>query len=473
MTTSSKMTRNMLFISHANPEDNDFTRWLALQLAKDGHPIWCDLTEFGGERFWDNAEQAIRTRTVRFLYVLSRTSNHKKGSRDELQTAFNVARDENLPDFVIPIHIDDLPHREINVQLASITAISFEKSWAGGYNQLLQVLERSGVARSPRFTPSAMTAWWRAQFSASRGIRQEPNICTSNWLAISSMPPCLHLHTLTRNRTGLMELSTPPPHAAFMDGIDLVTFAPAEDFAGQLNEFSVVGTRCFKIADILGDSDALQHDTRGMAKRWIVRLLTDSWNRWIASKELARYEMSHGECCFFKKPPESDSLSLGFARLDGRQGKPRGVVGYKTKANKSKRYWHFGLQAKPMFHPQLLFSVSSHVVFSDDGKTPWDSADRMHRARRRQCKNWQNDEWRDKLLATLNWLSSGEAVLQIPVGRDLRVQVCSRPLEFLSPLAYTDPPKRTKSPAMDLEAVSVDHEQDDEGDEDDRDDEEE
>ena len=65
--TTSKMTRNMLFISHANPEDNDFTRWLALQLAKDGHPIWCDLTELlGGERFWDNAEQAIRMRTVKF-----------------------------------------------------------------------------------------------------------------------------------------------------------------------------------------------------------------------------------------------------------------------------------------------------------------------------------------------------------------------------------------------------------------------
>ncbi|PYV94046.1 MAG: toll/interleukin-1 receptor domain-containing protein, partial [Acidobacteria bacterium] len=46
--TTSKMTRNMLFISHANPEDNDFTRWLALQLAKDGHPIWCDLTELLG-----------------------------------------------------------------------------------------------------------------------------------------------------------------------------------------------------------------------------------------------------------------------------------------------------------------------------------------------------------------------------------------------------------------------------------------
>jgi hypothetical protein len=269
-----------------------------------------------------------------------------------------------------------------------------------------------------------------------------------------------------------MELTTPPLYPAFMDGIDLVTFAPGADFAGQLGEFSVAGTRSFELADILGDSEALDHDTRDVAKRWIVRLLGDSWSRWVASRGLGRYEMSHGECYFFKKPAESDSLLLGFIGLDGRHSKPRGVVGYKSRADRSTRYWHFGIQGKPMFHPQLLFSISSHVIFSDDGKTPWDSADRMHRSRRRQCKNWQNDEWRDKLLATLTWLSDGQAVLQIPVGRDLCIQVCSRPLEFQSPLAYSDPAKKAKEPVVELEDISVDHEQGDETDDEDRHDEE-
>jgi hypothetical protein len=51
----------MLFISHANPEDNEFSRWLALQLANEGYPVWCDLTKLlGGEDFWADIEQAIR-----------------------------------------------------------------------------------------------------------------------------------------------------------------------------------------------------------------------------------------------------------------------------------------------------------------------------------------------------------------------------------------------------------------------------
>jgi hypothetical protein len=109
------MTKDMVFVSHANPEDNDFTRWLALQLANDGYGVWCDLTKLlGGETFWKDAEEAIRTRTVKFVYVLSRTSNVKDGPRNELQIAKNVARlDHSLHDFVIPVHIDDLPHSEI------------------------------------------------------------------------------------------------------------------------------------------------------------------------------------------------------------------------------------------------------------------------------------------------------------------------------------------------------------------------
>src|SRR5712692_4198764 len=102
--------QDMIFISHANPEDNNFTRWLALQLGKDGYPAWCDLTKLlGGENFWKNAEEAIRTRTIKFLYVLSRSSNEKDGPRNELQIAKNVLRkDKALHDFIVPLHVDDL-----------------------------------------------------------------------------------------------------------------------------------------------------------------------------------------------------------------------------------------------------------------------------------------------------------------------------------------------------------------------------
>lgn len=40
--------RDTVFISHAYPEDNQFTLWLALRLAREGYPVWCDLTKLLG-----------------------------------------------------------------------------------------------------------------------------------------------------------------------------------------------------------------------------------------------------------------------------------------------------------------------------------------------------------------------------------------------------------------------------------------
>jgi hypothetical protein len=55
--------RDMLFVSHANAEDNEFAFWISLQLAKQGYAVWCDLTKLlGGETFWSDIEHAVRER---------------------------------------------------------------------------------------------------------------------------------------------------------------------------------------------------------------------------------------------------------------------------------------------------------------------------------------------------------------------------------------------------------------------------
>jgi hypothetical protein len=65
-TPENASNRNMLFLSHANPEDNLLTRWLSLRLARESYPVWCDLTKLlGGEDFWRDVEVALRDRTAR------------------------------------------------------------------------------------------------------------------------------------------------------------------------------------------------------------------------------------------------------------------------------------------------------------------------------------------------------------------------------------------------------------------------
>ena len=53
-------SRRVLFISHANPQDNTFAAWLAAQLAIAGYEVWCDVTKLlGGEAWWSDIDQAI------------------------------------------------------------------------------------------------------------------------------------------------------------------------------------------------------------------------------------------------------------------------------------------------------------------------------------------------------------------------------------------------------------------------------
>ena len=143
-------TAGMSFVSHANPEDNEFSRWLSLQLAKLGYPVWCDLTRLlGGEDFWSDIEVAIRDYTAKFLYVLSRHSNQKPGTLQELSVATSAARQRELKDFVIPLRVDDLPYQDINIQLNRLNAIDFSSSWAAGLRKLVEKLELDGVRKDP------------------------------------------------------------------------------------------------------------------------------------------------------------------------------------------------------------------------------------------------------------------------------------------------------------------------------------
>ena len=47
--------KDQIFISHATPEDNDFTIWLASRLEMRGYQVWIDKNGLlGGERFLAN-----------------------------------------------------------------------------------------------------------------------------------------------------------------------------------------------------------------------------------------------------------------------------------------------------------------------------------------------------------------------------------------------------------------------------------
>lgn len=137
-----------------------------------------------------------------------------------------------------------------------------------------------------------------------------------------------------------------------------------------------------------------------------------------------------------------DQDTIWFPQLDGGTSR-RQIVGYKTvKGNdgfpKGRRVWHFALEAKPTSHPVIGYTMRSHVLFSDDGKNVWESNDRLQRARRSQCKNWWNDDWRDRISAMARSLADSRGEIGLPVGFSTVIKVRSMPIMLEAPVSYDE-----------------------------------
>ena len=185
-----------------------------MRLAREGYPVWCDLTKLlGGEDFWSDIEDAIRNRTTKFLFVLSKTSNEKPGVLQELALAKRVGKERE--DFVIPLIIDDLASDETTIELPRLNSIDFRGGWVGGLAKLLEKLEKDGVPKGPRFNAAAVATWWqdnlysgqadRPQRAAGLQLVSDPVVSSENF-------PPLAARREEEARSASTELSIPPLH---------------------------------------------------------------------------------------------------------------------------------------------------------------------------------------------------------------------------------------------------------------------
>ncbi len=438
----SEIARDHLFLSHARPEDDEFTLWLALQLAKRGYAVWCDLTQLlGGEKFYIDIEQTIRNRTAKFLYVLTRISNEKPGVRQELITADTTQRKENLEDFIIPLHLDDLPRPDMNMMVSGLNSIPFDKSWAEGLSQLLLKLERDNVPKHPKFSPDSVAEWWKTHHSANEGVLREPEACFSNLFPIEELPPRIFFHALDSNERVRNIKTTRLPYPAVLHESYIVTFAPREDFGDKIGPAPTIDhSQSYDTLNFLDGTAKCEWIKSKERRDLIYKLLRRAWEFLLNFRNLSVHDMANNTSCFYFVKDVVQNDTIRFSGVTGKTNS-RAVVGYKTirniKKEETKRFWHFGFQAKPYIEyiaPTFAYYIKPHVLFSDDGKTIWDNDKRLHMARRGQCKHWWNADWRDRIFASMTWLADEEGNIKIQMSKTFSMCVASRPIEFISPV---------------------------------------
>lgn len=178
--------RKLVFLNHATPEDNPFTAWLAAKLTLAGYEVWCDFHRLrGGQDFWKVIEDTIRHKTARFVAITSKISQTKTGVQNELALALIVEKE--IPDFVIPVRIDDLDFSQLKITVLQKNVIDFFGNWQKGLTNLLKTLSDAGINTSvPEITK--VLPWLIPEEHLKVVVRPQRETLETNWLFIESIP---------------------------------------------------------------------------------------------------------------------------------------------------------------------------------------------------------------------------------------------------------------------------------------------
>lgn len=449
---------SLIYICHSSPDDDEFSKWLSFQLINAGYAVWCDLiNQKPGIDPSKTAEQVIQTHTSKFLLVISNATTKSPQTQSELQVAYDKMKSTGMDGFIIPIKLEEVQN-EIFL-LRNVNSISFIDSWANGFRKLNKYFEESNFKKSISTGPTETNQIWRMLLDPEQGIYVSPEEYLSNWFKIEKLPECIYFHELKRI-SGIGKIELPPtlPYPAFQHINYLVSFTDAKDFNGTIGNLTITSSISIKVEDFLEGNFPYKFVKSVQARKIINQLLNLGWEYFISKTNLLPYQMANGKKCWYYHMGSGNSM-VSFEGSGDKKTR-RSLIGFRTfsgmDGTKKKKYWHFGVTAKAIAFPEFAFVIKSHVLFSDDGYTIWISKDRLHSARRSWCKDWWNDEWRDRLLAMISTISMGQNSFSIPLGSNVNVIVKSQPIIFTSPISYIGPKEIQK-----IETTEIDEFPDD------------
>jgi hypothetical protein len=407
--------KTKIFISHATPDDNDFTKWLSLKLIALGYEIWCDLFYLDkGTDFWDSIETEIRDNACKFLIVQTVTSNKRDGVLKELAVATKVKKQLRDDTFIIPLAIDkDLSYDDINIELVRLNSIDFKTSWAKGLQDLLEALEKQNVPKNAP-DPNKSNLLYQQIFLQGKSVIEKDEIYDSNWFPIMSFPKELRFYKYELQLPKDFDIRTLTfPAIRYKDY--LCTFAWEYDFMHHLprtEPYNSNDTIKILVSDIFSGNYDSKFISNSECQRLIVQFINKGFELRMRGKNVREYQMSNKLAYWIEK-----------GKLEKDKFNKIQLVGKMLDKN-----WHFGISSAGKLYPYKVLMISSHIFFTNDGKTLVDSDSQQHAARRRQGGKWWNNDWRTKLLAFVKYLSDSEDSFYLEMGSKEKIQISIQPM---------------------------------------------
>lgn len=438
--------RDTLFISHATPQDNDFAIWLASRLEMLGYKTWIDKNGLlGGEKFWQTIQNVIKDNAIKILFVYSVNirdvnDNLKDGIDKELSYAESIANQENIGDFIIPLHIDNSRYNAF-IGSNRLNHIPFNENWANGLKQLLKKLEKDNIPKSANIKESTFSEWYENEYISDCSIIDKPELYYTSWWQIAEMPQQFYMYQFDNleQAKAIRNLNKDIPISLLSNVLS--SFDKNLNFCVERDneQFDVLpqNTYSFTLNEILNGFESNvfpQHrDVENHFKRFLHCIVSNL----LWQKGRRKAELSGKKLAFFRpKYNEKESVSFFYPFSSQKKPKRKQIFGSFEKIG----FWHYAVSPQTILFPFVGFSLKSHIVFTTDGIQLITDEKKVHAYRRKKGKRFFNEEWRDLFLAFLQGLKDGDGEIKVKVtSNDEYVKMKEYPENFWSEIGYYDP----------------------------------
>jgi TIR domain len=423
-------SRDAVFVSHGNPEDNEFAGWLAARLQAAGYKIWIDLWHDKGRPTWEEIEEEIRTNSEKVIALVSKLGAVKPGFRDEINAASGVSRELDDKGFILPVRIDDISFRtEVPIQIGRLNFIDgHERGWDSILADVLAQLEKDAIHRSSTPSTALFETWLARRRAASELVSSNPERVLTNWFKVESLPKKINFYTSDSLHTAWNAAARNFKFPnKYQQGV-LCTFADPDAARMSLP----LGVRIKRIGQvktnnfIAGDPSSPLFCEHVDAVRVMVDIVRQGFSCLATERGFQAYQLAN-RVSWYPRLSTVGDRRLKF-EVDGFSGS-RQLLG-----RHKEFYWHYAVSIDLAWTPPLRITASGHVLFSLDGEKIISDAKIAARLRRKAARSKRNAWWRDVMLSYFAMLSDGEECLLLPTGGSANILVRSTPIHFTSPV---------------------------------------
>jgi TIR domain len=428
-------TRDVLFISKATPEDDEFVLWLAPRLEAAGYKVFADiLTLEPGDRWRKRVTSTLQDLAVKMLLCCRDASLAKDGVQEEIGIGLDLTKQLPDPNFIIPLRIEK--YKKL-FGIGEIQWVNFLGSWANGLHDLLEALKDQNVPRQSN--PAINPNWENYRQRLAIKLENTPETLTSNWLRIAAVPDVIRYFQPTGSvNHPLMEstckTSKYPASIHLRGFFSFATLEEVNEAFASVGKFEVHSEH--KFLEFVQSDTASPAIRQQEAKNLVTAMFRQSWENFCRGRGLHEYAFSK-QLGFHVCEAQ---MALGKRVSWGRQGKRRNSMLRNKAAGK---VWQYGVSANPALWPYPHFKLKSRVLFAElagkgTGKV-FDDADQQHKFRRSVCKGWRNKAWHGRLMAFLELLSGDLSYIDLELSGSASFRLDATPILFTSPVSTVLP----------------------------------